>query len=436
MSVVRSPCLAVALSWAGLGMAACPSGTSLDRETESAMVGSTTAASTGTDGGDEDELRPVVCEAACSPVLVLGWTHEGEEGDQEASALARHPDGGWVVAVRRAAGGTRLVRLSAGGETEWSIAPQLPCDVCEPVDVEVLPSGDVLLSASVPYGIGNPAAIVARLHGDGTGLVWTRELLLFAGSNADSRAGQLAVLDDDRFALINIEGFSDSELVTVRELDGEGVTHVRRNVEVQRGSPGVHPLLAVAGPQGDLVLSYPWWNDEDDPENPQLEAITSRHLPPGYDEISALGLRLPLDALAIDGNGRRLELARSAGEQTSTLLLTSRSSSDVEGWSTSLPLVTTSSSRAVLAVGPGNEVYAAARTTPRAADDPSFVVELAVARWTSAGQLQWQASVPVDVLASDHPLELGIDEDDGVVLATVVQGRLRVSRYEQACACE
>ena len=40
------------------------------------------------------------------------------------------------------------------------------------------------------------------------------------------------------------------------------------------------------------------------------------------------------------------------------------------------------------------------------------------------------------MVATDDPLELVVDDDDGLVIATVVQGSLRVIRYEQACACE
>lgn len=421
-----------------LGSWGCRSGASLNAETDS-QGGTQTeeSTSTGTDSGGTGGEGPAICEPGCQPALRASWTHDGEVGDRMATGLVRTPDGSLTVGVARAAGGLRVVRLSADGELQWAIAPQLPCSACELTDLVALPSGDLLLSVTEPLLTNDdPAAIVARLDAAGTSLSWTRRFVLGVGSQVVSRAGTMAVLGDDRIAMLQIEGFSDSELLLLRELSAEGTTELRRNVHVQAGLLPTLPLLAAASPLGDLVLSYPYLNDEEDPDNPRLEAMTTRHLPPDYERISRIVLPLPLDELAIDSRGRRLELSRSAGEGSTTLLLTSRSAADIEGWSSSLPLVSTSSTRAALATGPGDEVYVAARTTPRAAGDDFFVVELEVARWSPQGQLQWQASLPLDMLATDDPLELIIDEDHGLVVATVVEARLKVVRFEQVCACE
>ncbi|MEX1369221.1 MAG: hypothetical protein AB1Z98_39195 [Nannocystaceae bacterium] len=419
-----------------LGAWGCRGGASLDVETDSQGDTQTESTSTGTDSEGTPGTGPAICEPGCQPALRASWTHDGEVGDRMATGLVRGSDGSLTVGVGRAAGGLRVVQLSADGELRWSVAPQLPCSACELTDLVALPSGDLLLSVTEPQLIREPAAIVARLDAEGTSLSWTRRFVLGVGSQVVSRAGAMAVLGDDRIAVLQIEGFSDNELLLLRELSAEGTTEQRRNVQVQAGTLPTLPLLAVASPLGDLVLSYPYWNGEEDPDNPRLEALTTRHLPPSYERISRIVLPLPLDELAIDSRGRRVELSRSADEQSTTLLLTSRSAADLEGWSSSLPLVTTSSTRAALATGPGDEVYVAARTTPRAAGNDFFVVELAVARWSPQGQLQWQAALPLDMLATDDPLELVVDEDHGLVVATVVEARLKVVRFEQACACE
>jgi len=409
----------------------CRPGTTLDVDTEAGSSGSSTAVeSTSTGEVATGELPLVICDPECAAVLLDTWTHEGDPGDQIVSEMIRAADGSIVLGVKRGAGGFRLLRLSDRGELAWSVAPQLPCTVCELVDLDVLPSGDLILSATATDINEPPAAIVARFDIDRGGLVWVRSFELSSGSVASSRAGSVAVLDENRILQLRVDAFSDSESLLLQEVDGDGTTRYQRTLIAQAGT-GQAPIFAVAGPQGDVVVAYPWWD-----EIPELRAAVVRAVPSNYGVISMIELPVLLDDLAVDSVGRRIELAHGEGSDTVTLLVTSRGAADPERWTRSLPLVSTSSTRPTLAIGPDDDVYVAARTTPRTVASSFFVVELSVVRWSADGELRYQGTVPLDMMAVDDPLEMVVDDDDGLIVGTVVQGRLHVGRYEQACACE
>jgi hypothetical protein len=62
-------------------------------------------------------------------------------------------------------------------------------------------------------------------------------------------------------------------------------------------------------------------------------------------------------------------------------------------------------------------------------------VGLSLSRWTPQGELRWDTTLLLAAADSFAPLELAVDDDEGLVVATVVDGRLRVERLEQRCAC-
>jgi hypothetical protein len=390
----------------------------------------TTAASEGdgTTGGG-----PVVCEPACAAVLVPTWTYEGPWGHYAVVEMLRDADGSLWLGTQRSGGEVGLAQLTSEGKLVWSANPGLPCDGCQLADIALHPTGDVLLSATAPGGLEPAQAVIARFDVAAREVAWVRTLVLAAGKGTRPRLGELAVLDDDRIVAPRINGEPEGEALEVLDFTADGELRARRFVGQQPGSGDQWHLLAARAPTGELVLAHAWW----DFESEQMVSATTRLVPPNYPTVSRVPLPLRLDDLVVDGAGHRLELARSDGTETVTLLLTSRSSSDLERWSVSLPLVSTSNTRAALAVAPDDEVYVAARTTPRTQPGLPFVeTTLEVARWSADGMLRWQATRPLEMMATTDPLELVVDDDHGVIVGTVVQGRPYVARYEQACVCE
>lgn len=427
--------LARLLGGACLGALACGGPTtSLD----TALAGGTdegtatageTAASTGDAPPGEE---PVVCAPGCTPILKPTWTWEGPSGTYALVELLRDADGSLWLGLQRTEGGVVVQRLSAAGEPLWSAAPGLTCERCELVDIALHPSGDVLITATGHGLAPSPdEALIARFDVAAREVAWVRALSLSPGMNTAPRIGELVVLDEDRIVALRVNGFSEGEVIDLLDLTGDGSLRWNEYLGAQQGT-GDWPPLVVRAPTGEILISHAWWDDLTE----RIVNVSARHVPPHYQLVSRSTVPLPLDDLAVDASGRRLELARSDDDETITLLLTSRRSSDPERWSASLPLLSTSSTRAALAIGPDDQVYVAARTTPRPPRGQPYVVTLEVARWSIDGELRWQAARPLELMATPDPLELVIDDEHGVVVGTVIQGRPYVARHEQTCACE
>lgn len=408
--------------------------TSLDTTPTTGTTGDA-ATTTGTGEDDGTTGEPVVlCSEECTPHLRPSWSYEGPEGHRTVVEMLRDSDGSLTLGTQQLHGTVGVTRLTATGELEWAVNPGMSCHDCQLTDIALHPSGDVLLSATEPASMGAPPlSLVARFDVATRELVWVRSLTMSPTLSGRPRTGELVVLDDDRIVQVRVDGHDDIESIEVIDLDAEGTMRWERTVLSQPQSGDDWPPLAVRGVGGDLVLGHAWWDSEAE----RMQAASSRLLPPLYSSLSRLPLTLTLDDLVVDAAGRRIELARSDGTETITLRVTSRRGSDPERWSSSLPLLSTANARAALAVGPDDDVYVAARTTPRLApDEPSVVVSLDVARWTADGQLRWSATRPLDMMATSDPIELVVDEDDGVIVGTVIEGQLHVARFEQACACE
>ncbi|MEM9460191.1 MAG: hypothetical protein AAGF11_38800 [Myxococcota bacterium] len=409
-----------------------------------------TAAESTSTSDPAPETEPTICEAPCTSLLLSSWTHSGPSGTRSVAEILHEPDGSLVFGLQRTDGQLGLVCLSAEGEPLWSAAPGLPCDDCVLEDIAQHPSGDILLSVTSPASslplppdelpdgplpppedVALGEALLARFDVAEGRLAWTQRTVLRRGPNVQPRATDVVVLDEDRLVQIFVDGSSEEEMIGVLDYRADGTLRQRTVVFDQLGSGEGHSPLVVRGSAGDLVIAHPYWA----PEFEQMRAATWRMIPPDYIRLSHIDLPLTPVDLAVDTAGRRVELSQSRGTQSVTLLLTSRASSDPERWSTSLPLVSTSQTRPVLATGPGDAIYAAARTTPRLHPEDPYTVMLEVARWSSAGELQWQAQRPLDMMATDHPLEVVVDDEQGLIVGTVIQGQFHVVRYEHACPC-
>ncbi len=429
-------CLGVVLAF---GSPACGGQTSLDLGIGTS--GSTTVNSTGieqTQSTGVPEPPLVICDPDCAPLLLSTWSYDGEAGTRMVVEMRRDTDGSILLGTQRSDGTSVLTRLTPDGEWLWSATPSLADTEIEFEGFDLHPSGDLILSATAratPPQMGggfNPdLAVLARFDVTANELAWTRSSRLDPGLGTRPRAGQPIVLDDDVIVHLNLNGYSEGELLGLREYDAEGTLRVGGTLTNQPGTGDGWLPLAVQSPTGELLIAHHWW---DSPAQ-RMSAATWRMVPPVYIPLSVTEVGLAIDELAVDSIGRRVELAHGRSDETVTLLLSSWRSSGAVRWETSLPIITTSSARPALAVGPDDDVYIAARATPRPNPIEPYVVLLEIARWSSDGELRWQSRRPLDMMATDDPVELVIDDDDGVIVGTVLSGRVHVERYEQACAC-
>lgn len=425
---------------AGLGalafVLACTTGTTLDERPGASPQPDTGATEEDTEMEPDVPLAPQLgCEPGCSMALAADWTYEGPGGQLAMVDVARGDNGELVVATRRAVGGFWLVALTAEGIERYALSPGLGCPGCELADVAVLPSGDVLLSLTMPGSFGPEGTQLVRFDPAAGAVRWQYTKLLdrFTEIQAEG-AGPVAVLTEDRFATLRMLG-GGSEAVQVMTFDGDGNELVQRHLRSQPAWPRPRYWQLEPSPHGELVVAGPLWTVT--PEGiEEPAAFVSRLLPPAMSDLSTISVPLVLDDLAIDRNGRRVELSRSEGQRSVTLLLRSYEATDPLRWESSLPLVSASSTRASVAVGPNNDVYAATRITPQGPGQDFFGAQLVVAAWTEQGELRGQATIGLELSATDRPLELTIDDEHGIVVGAVVEGELRVIRYRQECACD
>jgi hypothetical protein len=435
---MRSPSLAVPLLARlviGPGALGCGGPTtSLDdpHGTAGAETRVATTEASETTGEPPASDAPVVCDAACTAILTRTWAVAGPWGSTDVVEMLREADDGSLwLGTRQLDGRVGLMRVSAAGALAWYANPGLTCERCELVDIALHPSGDVLLSAIGREDLAPDQAVVARYDPSAGEVVWVRTLALRQGEGTRPRLGELAVLHEDRIVVLRVDGTSTGERLELLDVSADGTFRSPIRVRLQSGTGDAwHPLVAAA-PTGEAVLAHAWWDAVED----RVTAATTRVVPPRL-TLSRVPLPLHLDDLAVDALGQRFELAHARGSESITLVLTSRLGSDPERWRASLPLLSTSSTRAALALGPDGSVYAAARTTPRAPPGRPYEELLAVARWSADGTLRWQATHPMDLADSLDPLELAIDDAHGLLVGTVARGQPTVVRYEPGCACE
>ncbi|MCA9705036.1 MAG: hypothetical protein KDK70_04190 [Myxococcales bacterium] len=424
-----------------MGLAACRPDASLDAAatTSTDDSGDTSPLTDGSTSTGEDPPPAELCDDTCTPLLLPTWEYVGPSGSLAVLELLLDADGSLLLGLQRTDGELALLRLSATGDLLWAVAPSLPCAPCELEDLALHPSGDIIISATSPQqldastgSIEPSEAILARFDVASDQLAWAQRSPLRVGPEAQPRAGEVAVLDEDRIIHAILDGNSNGESLALRDFEADGTLRDSEVVLAQPGTgEGWSPLLTTS-PTGELLLAHEFW----DPGEELFTGSSWRLAPPSYEIISGVGFPVPLDELAVDAAGRRVELSHSRASQSVTLLLTNRRSSDPERWSASLPIVSTSEARPSLALGPDGDIYVAARATPRVDPSDPYVVMLEVARWSSQGRLRWHAQRSLDMMATADPVELLVDADEGLVVGTVVLGRLHVVRYEQTCACD
>jgi hypothetical protein len=398
---------------------------------------STGEASTGEPMVTDD---PRLCAAECAIVLTPRWTYEATPAPLAAAptphvvpAMLRDTDGMLTIA-ELVAGTPRLHRLDGEGRLQWNVPLPLPCDPCELTDVARHPSGDLLLSATGVDDAGELSLLAMRYDAVRHFAVWQGGRPLVPIDGVHVRSGGIAALSDEVVAQLYIRGQIDFNVQqhTLVVAYGPDGTLIEEETLVTDSATTVRPPL-LARPTGDgRVLVAVFGGSV-----AQAYGMTDRIAPPLWHTGGFAFPPAPLDDVAIDARGHAIELGHTFDGTHAYLLLSDRADVEpVPRWVAALALPSTTASTATLALGPDGDVYAAVRTTQAPSDTAEPLVGVSLARWTPDGELRWHTTLLQAVTESFHPLALAVDDDDGLVLAGVVDGRIRVERHAQGCACE
>jgi hypothetical protein len=324
--------------------------------------------------------------------------------------------------------------LDAEGQLQWNVPLPLPCDPCELTDVAMHPSGDLLLSATGATGEGTLGLFAARYDAVRHALVWLTSRPLAPIDGVWVRSGDIAALvEGELVAQLYMSGqidFDPLQITMLAVYGSDGLLVDEEELETGIATLVRPPLLARVAPDGELVVGVFGGSD------PIPYGLTDRIAPPLWHSYVFAFPPAALDDLRVDARGHALELGHLFDGTHTHLLLSDRVGVEpMPRWVASLSIASSTPSTAALALGPDGDLYAAVRTTqaPGGTDEP--LVGLSLVRWTAEGELRWHTTLLQTVADTFNPVELAVDDTEGLVLAAVVNGRLRVERRAQRCAC-
>ncbi len=383
--------------------------------------------------------EPRLCAAECEIVLPPLWVYDATPPPRPAApgahvvpAMLRDGDGTLTVA-ELVDGKPRLHRLDREGRLQWNVPLPLPCDPCELTDVGRHPSGDLLLSATGVDDEGELALLAVRYDTTLHARVWLirRPLLVVEGVHV--RSGGIAALSDGLVAQLYMRGEFDFDALqrTLVVAYGPDGTLLDEEELVVSSATGARPPLLTRPTADDEILVSVFAGTPAD-----VYGMTDRMAPPLWHTGGFAFPPTPLDDVELDARGHAIELGHTFDGTHAYLLLSDRE--DVEPtprWVATLTLPSTTASTAALALGPDGDPYVAVRTTQAPGGLVEPLVGLSLSRWTPEGELRWQTTLLEAIAESFAPLALEVDEDEGLVIAAVVDGRLRVERRAQQCAC-
>lgn len=438
-------------------------------------TGLATAAATEANSGAPTDDDPRLCPDECRVILPVDWTYASqplppEEGSKPpfppdpddpddpddpapgfdpqqhlVPVMLRDPSDGSLVLVEQRKGNASLHRLDRDGHLEWNRSIPLPCDVCEVHHVVRHPSGDLLLSASGLLQDRGYGVLAARYDPVADALVWATATPLLYDPTVAMRSGDMAALSNGTIAQLYLDArqdFNPLQVIKLITYDADGL--VLEEVELDQGLVMElrHPLLARTTANGDLMVGFPSGSDD----NPV--GRSNRLTPPLWTLSQYLFHPTPLDDAHLDARGHTIELGHTFdGTHTHLVLIDREGTEPTPRWAATLALDSTTGSRAALAMSPDAEPYVAIRTSQRPGQPPGQppdqspdqdtepLVGLSLARWTSLGELRWRTTLLDRIDDNDNPIELAVDDDEGLILATVLDGRLRVQRRRQRCDC-
>lgn len=397
---------------------------------------STGDASTGEPAPSDD---PRLCAAECALVLPPSWTYDAtpprvpaEPAAHVVPAMLHDPDGTITVA-ELVAGEPRLHRLDGEGHLQWNVPLPLSCDPCELSDVALHPSGDLLLSAMGLDDEGTLELIAARYDATRHARVWQTKRAIEELAGVHERSGDIAALPDGLVAQLYLRGVLEFEVeqrTLVVAYDADGVL-VDEEVLLYGSATSMRPpLLARPTAEGALLVGI--FGGSSDP----VYGIADRIWPPLWELGGSTYVSTSFDDIVLDASGNSIDVGHYFEGTHAYLLLSERSAEASDPrWVAQLALPSTTTSPATLALGPDGDVYVAIRTTQAPGGTGEPLAGLSLSRWTSEGELRWHTTLLQALADSVRPLRLAVDRDEGLVIAAIVDGGLRVERRAQQCAC-
>ncbi len=405
----------------------------LDTSEASSTTG---AASTGEPTVPDD---PRLCAEECTIVLPSRWVYEATPppspavpGAHVVPAMLRDADGTLTVA-ELVDGQPRLHRLDHEGRLQWNVPLPLPCAPCELTDVSRHPSGDLLLSATGVDDEGELALLAVRYDATRHARVWMARRPLVPIEGVHVRSGGIAALSDELVAQIYMRGEFDFDALQrtfVVAYGADGTLLDEEELVVGSATVVRPPLLARPTAEDELLVSVFGGT------NAQVYGLTDRMGPPLWTTSGFVFPPAPLDDVELDARGHAIELGHTFDGTHAYLLLADREGVEpMPRWVATLALASTTGSTAALALGPDGDPHVAVRTTQAPGGTAEPLVGLSLSRWTPDGELRWHTTLLQAVAESFAPLALAVDDDGGLLVAAVVDGRLRVEHRAQQCAC-
>jgi hypothetical protein len=384
-------------------------------------------------------LPPGVCPPDCHLELTRAWVYDGIASappvplDPEDQVAVVVDDDGAVTVAEERSGQLVLARLDPSGQELWTFPLALPCAPCRLVQLDLHPSGNLLLAG---YGLdigGSPAALAARVELGEHLLSWATSTALVAGRGIEPRAGSLVVGEDGRMFQPVLEGSPTDglERLELLEYDGEdgellGVTPVTMGGPSSGNAP---PPRAAFDANLALVLTHPMWAAE-----PRISGRVSWLTTAGGPVLATGSRSKPSLQLVTGSDGRAITLGQTVGDGESVLHVDSGTLEDPGQWELLYGLATVTASRPALAVDVFGHTHLVARIA-RGRPELERGVMLQVLRWSDVGELVWQLALPVALDRVDEPVALALDWDGDLVLGGFVGGARHVELRQPSCTC-
>jgi hypothetical protein len=394
-------------------------------------------------------LAPGECPAGCVVDLPLAWAWDeeprppAEPPDPSAvprlSAMIRALDGSLVVATRRN-DEPWLTQVDRDGGLVASMPLPLQFE-CEIVDMTLYPSGKLILLAEC---VLQEYQVLEVIRFDlGAWFLESEAWNLIAGTeDRPARTGSVMPLSEelDEVAVLVVES-----AVTPEGLDQDAIQifyyanggfYDYRLLDTQLAhAPPRRPKSALL-PTGEIVMTVSGLGTDMGDYAVWLAPDSLLPLTSGL-------LRGPADALAVGPDGK-VVVAGHAALPSPPLPLPAQVVLQATGlprtqpptWESDVYVLGTTVSGPVVAMDALGHAYLAMRTTAGAPHDLGAAA-VALVRLAADGTPVWSTTLP---LASDAtPLPIGLslaDDDESLVLATIVDGHLHLEQREQGCRCE